>query len=514
MHNPEIQWNTKKSLLLAGSICIFLMLTVGTSITKRPWSDEGWFAGAGYNLAYHGHPGTLVLEPRDFREGIDKYTYWTAPLYYPLQAGWYRAFGFSLFSMRTLSTVFGLIYILSWVLVACKLFEDKRIALVTGLLLSVDYVVINGSSFGRMDIICASFGAAALATYLCLREKHLLVGLITAQTLVMFSGLTHFLGILYLLGLFILVFTLDRKKISLRDVLISFLPYIIGAFAWGVYIIQDPNLFLSQFLGNASDSGRMNSILAPWRAFSDEIFKRYFVAYGLGDHSAGNTGPVILKSLVLLAYVIGLCGMMLVSRLRKDAGVKIMLIIWGIFFLIITFLDGQKLSYYLLNFIPFYSLFISILFVHVWQRKGWSRFVGISVLAGLMLLQVAGLVHRMRINGYGHQYMPAVTFIRENSNGRSLTMGSAELAFELGFEGSVIDDNQLGFERPRPLPDFFVVEEVYEIALEGSRLQRPLVYSYVQETLKSKYSLVYDRDHYKIYKLADNFSAAKTAKEL
>ena len=92
-------------------------------------------------------------------------------------------------------------------------------------------------------------------------------------------------------------------------------------------------------------------------------------------------------------------------------------------------------------------------------------------------------------------------------------MGSAELAFELGFEGSVIDDNQLGFERP-PSSRFFVVEEVYEIALEGSRLQRPLVYSYVQETLKSKYSLVYDRDHYKIYKLADNFSAAKTAKEL
>ena len=126
MNDSLTRWNNKKTTLLAISILVFVVLSVGTSLTKRPWSDEGWFAGAGYNLAFHNDPGTLVLEPRDFREGIDRYTYWTAPLYYPVQAVWYKTFGFSLFLCGP-STVFGLIYILAW-FNAYELIEDKSVA--------------------------------------------------------------------------------------------------------------------------------------------------------------------------------------------------------------------------------------------------------------------------------------------------------------------------------------------------------------------------------------------------
>lgn len=500
----HLKWDNKKTFFLTVAILVFLTLSVGTSLTKRPWSDEGWFAGAGYNLTFHHHPGTLVLEPRGFREGIDRYTYWTAPLYYPLQAVWYKAFGFSLFSMRTLSTVFGLIYVLSWFLISYELFEDKRVALLTGILLSVDYVVVMGSSFGRMDIICSAFGAAAFASYLWFRKKNLFTALVTAQILVMLSGLTHFLGILYFLGLFTIVFSMDRKNISIRAILLSFVPYFIGAILWGLYIWQEPSLFLTQFLGNASDSGRMNSLLDPLRAISDEIFKRYFVAYGLGNHSAGNTGPVMLKSLVLITYILGLLGVVFIKHIRTQTPIKLLLIISTLFVVIVTFLDGQKLSYYLLNFVPFYTIFVAAVLVFLWQGRFVGKSAAIGACMGLVLLQTAGLAYRMRIDGYGNQFMPAVNFIRQHSDGNTLTMASAEMAFELGFEGSVIDDNQLGYERNRRLPDYFVVEEVYQIALEGSRLQRPHVYSYIQDTLKSHYSLVYDQNHYLIYKLIDS----------
>ena len=343
--------------------------------------------------------------------------------------------------------------------------------------------------------------SSGLAAYLILRNKHLPTALVTAQIFVMFSGLTHFLGILYFIGLSIIVFSMDRKRITIRLVLLSFIPYLLGASLWGLYILQDPSLFLKQFLGNASDSGRMNSLYHPLQAISDEIFKRYFVAYGLGNHSAGSAGPVILKSFVLVMYIVGILGVLFVKKIRTQAGIKLLLVICTLFLIIITFLDGQKLSYYLLNFVPLYTIFLAIFLVFLWHNRSIWRLAAIGILSGLMLLQTTGLAYRMRIDGYGNQFMPAVNFIRQHSDGNTLTMASAEMAFELGFDGSVIDDNQLGYERNRRLPDFFVVEEVYKIAIEGSRLQRPQVYSYIQNTLNSHYVLVYDQNHYLIYKL-------------
>ena len=346
-------------------LVVFAALCVGTSLTKRPWSDEGWFAGAGYNLAFHGKPGTLVLEPRGYREGIDRYTYWTAPLYYPLQAGWYRLVGFSLFSMRTLSTVFGLILIAAVFFFTRGLFNDEAVAMLTAALLSFDYVVVMGGSFGRMDIICTAFGWAALGAYFLLREKNVPVALLVGQTLVVLSGLTHFLGIIYFFAFWFIVVYFDRSKLSLRTVLLSFLPYFIGAIAWGAYIMQAPELFMIQFGGNAQDGGRLALLADPVSAITKEITERYVVAYGLASHSAGSSGPVWLKSLVLFAYLIGLGIVLSTRQLRSCRGTHIVLVLLAIFFVIMTLLDGQKLSYYLLNIVPIYSIILAVAMVHL-----------------------------------------------------------------------------------------------------------------------------------------------------
>jgi len=191
----------KKTYIILIFTALFVFMCVGTSLTKRPWSDEGWFAAAGYNLAFHGKPGTLVIEPRDYRVGINRYTYWTAPLYYPMQAIWYSLFGFSLFSMRTLSTVFGLIYIFSWYSIAKRLLKDNAVATLAFVSLAVDYIVVMNGSFGRMDITCSALGASSLAVYLWRRDKNLTQAIFFSQTLLVLCGLTHFFGILYFCGL-------------------------------------------------------------------------------------------------------------------------------------------------------------------------------------------------------------------------------------------------------------------------------------------------------------------------
>lgn len=495
-----IDMNTKTAIKLAVvALLLFIALSVGTSLTKRPWSDEGWFAAAGYNLAMHGKPGTLVLEPREFREGIDRYTYWTAPLYYPLQAGWYWVFGFSLVSMRSLSTFFGVVLLLSWYLIALRLFEDRWVAFTVLALLAVDYVIVMGASFGRMDIICTAFGSAALAAYLSLRTINLTLALLLSQTLVVLSGLTHFLGLLFFIALFIIVVYFDRRVLRPVPVMASFVPYLVGVVGWGIYIYQEPALFVAQFTGNAADSGRLSTLTSPVAGLKKEIVERYLVAYGLASHSAGSAGPIWLKSLVLVAYLMGLATIILFKELRSRSNVKLLLAITITFFVVLTLLDGQKLSYYLMNITPLYTLFVAIAVVFLYRKFSRLRIPVVLGIAGLMALQSAGLAYRMSLNGYANQFDQAAAFLRENRVEGDVVMASAEMAFALGFEGEVTDDHWLGFGRDRK-PDFFVLEEVYEDALDGKRRGMPDIYDYVTNTLKNDYELVYDREHYRIFK--------------
>ena len=501
----------KKIHILLAFGALFVLLSIGTALTKRPWSDEGWFAAAGYNLAFHGQPGTLVLVPRGFREGLDRYTYWTAPLYYPLQAVWYWLCGFSLVSMRLLSTVFGALYLVSWAAVARRLTRSETAGVLVFALLATDYIVVNGSTFGRMDIVCAGLGAAALAVYLWRRERNLTQAVVLSQTLLVLSGVTHYLGILYFFALAILTLYFDRRRLTLRHLALAAIPYAVAAAAWGVYIAQEPQLFVRQFFGNASDTTRMSGFKNPPLAFYYEITGRYLKSYGLGPHSAGTSGPVYLKSLTLAAFAFGLLTMLFVRRLRTNPLFKPLIYIWAVFFVVLTVLDGQKLSYYLLHIIPLYVVFLAIAIVY-WRRRtklpGW---LAALALAGLIALPTGGLLLKMKADDYGRSYGQAAEYLRRNAREGEKVMASTEMAFALGFDGRVVDDHWLGYEIGVK-PAFFVVEEVYEEALEGKITENPPVYRFVQETLARDYELVYDRHHYKIYALKGRPGSASNAR--
>lgn len=56
--------------ILAAVVVLFCSLAVAVALTQRPGSDEGWFGGPAYNLAFNGYMGTPALEPVTvFREG-------------------------------------------------------------------------------------------------------------------------------------------------------------------------------------------------------------------------------------------------------------------------------------------------------------------------------------------------------------------------------------------------------------------------------------------------------------
>src|SRR5580704_8003553 len=68
-------------MVIAAALLSLLVAAVAAH-NRIPWSDEGWFSSASYNLARHGFLGTTVIDPTDMHlTRIDRRTYWVMPLY-------------------------------------------------------------------------------------------------------------------------------------------------------------------------------------------------------------------------------------------------------------------------------------------------------------------------------------------------------------------------------------------------------------------------------------------------
>ena len=100
----------------------FLLIVVGyltlaswQARTTYPWSNEAWFASPALNLLHKGFMGTTILESRGtWLEGLDRHTYWILPLHILAQTAWYKLFGFSLLTLRSLSILWGAVVLVAW----------------------------------------------------------------------------------------------------------------------------------------------------------------------------------------------------------------------------------------------------------------------------------------------------------------------------------------------------------------------------------------------------------------
>ncbi len=488
-------------LLLVFAAALFFAQAVGSALTKSPWSDEAWFAQAGLNLATRGEMTTPVLETAGTKfRGLDRHTYWVMPLHLVTQAGWYKLFGFSLLSMRMLSVVFGVVALVAWYVIVGNLSGNRKIAVLSLLLLACDYIFVQAAAFGRMDMMSHALGAAGLAAYLHLRERNFNRAVIAGQSLIAACGLTHPNGgVAFFLGLLFLTLYFDRARLRPRHLWLALIPYVVGAIGWGAYILDAPSDFVAQLTANATTGGRMSSLTSPVSAIKNEITLRYLTAFGLGRHSTGSAGPIWVKGFILLAYVIALAGCLSVRSIRAHRGARALLILTGIFFAVLTFFDGQKLSFYLVHIVPLYTALVAV-FVHWCYAK---RFVPVALLAvavcGLLSIQLGGTLYRMKLNPHGKSYVPAVDFLKANANDNSLIMGSAVLGFGLGYE-RIVDDVRFGFNTGRK-PDYFVVNDVYVDTIsyyrsggEGAELA-----AHMNRLLGQEYELVYDQNFYQIY---------------
>jgi 4-amino-4-deoxy-L-arabinose transferase-like glycosyltransferase len=486
---------------LAAALLVFLIFATGEAFTRRPWGDEVFTANSALNLATNGSSGMTVFEPTGLgsKPGrvatrIDERNYHIMPLSYVAQAAWYKLFGFSVPSMRFFSAFWGIVLMLSWSYSIATLTGNPSIAVLTAFLLATDYLFVQAATDGRPDAMGAALGAAALAFYLRFRENSLNRAIFVAAALLAVTLFTHPIATIASIPVVIAYLYFDRARFQWSHIFVASAPFLVGAAAYGAFILKDPVAFQAQFGVNAS--GRLEGLVHPLTAVVKEIRDRYLEGAYLPHYARG---VARLRVFIILVYWTAFAWIAFIPTLRNDPRYRLILWATALELLLFTFFEGNKNYYYIVHILPLFAAILAICTVRLWNRGGSGRLLAAGVISVFVLLQVGWISYSIAKNPYKNVYLPAVAFLREHAGSTASIIGSGELGFELGFDKNLRDDSSLGYFTGRK-PDFIVLDEsAYKQSLGSYATKLPKLDDYVKQVLSQEYRRVYDGPFYEIY---------------
>jgi hypothetical protein len=488
----------RSRVILAGVVLLYLLLAIASARSIMPWCDEAWFSGPAQNLVTKGYMGTPVLDStaawhvRDLNR-IDRYTYWVMPLYPFTQSFWLRLAGFGLFSVRLYSVFWGLLALWGWMMVVWKLTGDRRMALLTAALIAIDAQFLWSSAVGRMDMMCAALGVAGVAAFLCLRERHFGLAILAGHSCIVAAGLAHPTAVGAAAGLVFLTFYLDRGRLRLYHLPLAMLPYLVGAGCWGLYIAQDPALFWSQFKGDASNRV-LSGPLLDWLRMQTE--ERYLYMFGLAPDTRGFSHA---KILILIVYAIGVAGAIASPRVRREKGTRAILLLWIVSTSTVAFVDKEIHPFYLIHFLLPLAAILAVWLCSSWDAQTLPRWALAGLLAVIAGMQLATAASRIRQDEYHKNYLAATSFLLQHAAPSDRIFGSAELAFQLGWDGPLIDDYRLGCRTGKRASYVVLDQNRYVEWIGNLEKQEPETYRFIHNMLDREFVLVHRDGAYQIY---------------
>ncbi|MBK5294075.1 MAG: glycosyltransferase family 39 protein [Acidobacteriia bacterium] len=496
------KWLKFSRHLFLGIGVLYLLLASSAALTTAPFPNEAWFASPALNLYRHGFMGTTILESTGtWFAGIDRHTYWVPPGYFLVQAVWYWCFGPGLIAARASSLLFGLLVLYSTYCFTRRLSGSRAAGFIASLLLASDYRFVHYGANGRMDMMCAGLGFAGLAAYLGLRKRSFPLALAIGHGLASASCLTHACGVLYAVGLLLLILFLDRENLKVKWLFLVAAPYLLGLAAWGVYIAKDPGSFRSQFLGNVSGisaelgkESRFSGLRQPVQALRHEVGSRYLANFGRwakwGD-------PLGQQLAVLALYIIGIAGAILIPRLFHHTGTKLLMTLGAAFGLIFWLLEGTRTSAYLVHTMP---VGIAIVAIGLrWWPLAFRREIIIVVVTGACLLNTFALAREFQRDARGAEYEPVARYMQQHIRPGKLVMASGAFGFRLGFSGEVLDDVRLG-QLSGKQPDWVIQSKYYAKWAENSVQREPEIAKAIQQRLSRDFRPVFHNDAYTVYR--------------
>jgi hypothetical protein len=484
---------------IAAAALVFVLLAIGTALTKRPWCDEAWFASPALDLALNGRMGTHVLEPTGNwisvnnrganLKRIDQRTYWVFPLHLLVLAAWFKIFGFSVTVLRLPAIGWGMMALAAWWVIVRRLGGSRELALLAIFLIGIDSAFVDFGSDGRMDMMCAALGYAGMAAYLALRETNFRLAVIAGHSAAALACFTHPNGALASAAILFMIVYLDRKQFGWLTLPVSGIPYLVAALGWSLYIAQDPEAFRAQFGANLL--GRTTGLTTPLQGLWDEIRVRYLESHFL---PAGAGAFSFIKVFVLVAYLGAVVLAIAVPALRRQPGCRLLLYLTGLRFVIMGLGVSWKGDMYLVNVLPFYGAILAFALAWLWQHPGQLRWAAAAIFCVVFSVQMIWNLHRIvRYRPYQTKYQPAMAFLKEHMTPQDLVFGSAELGFAFGFYNpQITDDLWLGRWTGKQ-PTIIVADKWRYYRNLISHKQLPAYTDYVTEVMQH-YHPIYSQD--------------------
>jgi hypothetical protein len=468
----------------------FLALSIGSSLTRCPWMDEGVFADVALNFRNFGHLGSSVVDPYGYLEwpGVHQYTYWQFPLYVVSLGGWFRLVPTTVVWMRLFSVVWACLFLVSWFVIVRSLSRNESLALLVASVVGLDYVSVIAASDGRMDMMCASLGLAGLASYFWFRESNRARGVVVAAWFGAASLFCHPVGVVMNIAIGVMVL-LDWRPIRWGTMVAALAPYLIGTAGCFYYIYQAPDVFLAQ--SRAASGYRVSGLGRILLNILNDVNKRYIYYY-----YAGYTGINKLKIGALVFPFGGVVGLLTDRNLRSQLVAKRLLLLACIAYVGIAVLDNQKYGNYLVFTVPVFTACGALWLYGRWQQGGLGRLLACCLLAVSVVTTFGAMGYKIYKNEYRNVYYPVVAAVRRSLPPGGLVMGGSELGFALGFGPPLVDDRYLGFFSGKR-PDVFVIDQYYTPPEHSPRLVEAWKSS--RATLRNQYHLVFENTVFSVY---------------
>jgi hypothetical protein len=476
----------------AVTIVMYLALASSTALTRQPYGDEGELASPAYNLVHRGH-----LEVTQWEGARQSHkAYWMPPVFFLAQAAWETVVGFGVVQFRLGTVLWGLILLLTVGYVIQKITNDILLAALIPFALGTDYTYVQHAGVGRCEIMSAALAIAASAVYLRLRDHSLPLAVFLSHSLMTLSGLTHPVGgMMWMPCLLALQIWLDGRRLRWKEYAIGALPYLLGATAWGAYILQDPAEFKRQFFGISLSEHRFAGLAHPMTAFRREA-ERFLHYYGVRPNVSW---AVRLKALLPIGYVIGILGALLVPAIRKQRLIRGCLVVLCVQLFILTFIEGTKQSHYIVHVIPtLVAIFVTGLWV-LYKSRPSRRPLLATVGLLFVLIQVGPILFRSHEDPYHRDWLPAIAVARPFVTAKLLVIGGPEFGMGFDFPENVVSWTDYGYMHKR----------VPELVLTSfSQYQRntavvrndPAFYHYMTVTFFQRFRLIYQSGDVAVYR--------------
>jgi hypothetical protein len=122
-------------------------------------------------------------------------------------------------------------------------------------------------------------------------------------------------------------------------------------------------------------------------------------------------------------------------------------------------------------------------------------------LSAIGLVEIAGLVYRIKRDNYRNSYQPAMTFLKQKTTPQSTITSGPGVAFGLGFPENVVHDPIFGYNSGKRF-DYIVIDPETAYSVETSKdrnEQSKLVHDYTMRLLSEEYEQIYDHRSYTVF---------------